>query len=250
MGARVIMIAATVLRRENWNSTPYVEHPFPSDIETVLSADELAEFAGRVHRNDWARPRAATNAGYLVTLFESRSAELEHASASFYIDGISTSAAHTFTADAGLSCTLRLQRRIVLNDATFVVPPAVRDDDDIADHFERSVELFHDLAAFLESKGVSREAAREAARTVLPNGTEAALLVTGSMAVWRDVVAWLGTCDEDEELRALSELLLDQLVDVAPNTFQDLMPQRWLALDNPGGGSTRVTPMVTGYRLR
>jgi thymidylate synthase (FAD) len=224
MGARVILVAATVLHRENIASTPYVEHPFPSDVETVLSADELAEFAGRVRSNTWDRHdlSTATNRRYLGTL---SGIELEHASATFYICGVSASAAQAL-AGSGLSCSVSLQRRLVLEDARCVTPPAMLNDDEIAadlsDHFERAIDLYDDLASILELKGFSREHALEAARTVLPNGTEASLLATGTMAAWRAVVARYAPLDEDGELRALAALLLRELNEVAPNTFQDL----------------------------
>jgi thymidylate synthase (FAD) len=247
MSARVILVAATVLYRERLTETRYMEHAFPSDAETVLSADELAEIAGRVRDNDWDRldKATSTNWGYLAQLqMNGQPAEFEHASATFYIDGISIGVARKIQAHRQLAVSLMRPAQVAPNDHRFVTPASLvgGEADDLEQLFETALDLYDEYANELERQGYTLETARSVAECVLPQCTEATLLVTGSMAAWRTAIEDCGADSHDEETRDVAGLLLAQLAIVAPNTFQD-MPRRWIALTNPDGGSTAVVPM-------
>lgn len=232
MTARAILIATTVLYRQRIaDDTPYVEHEFPSDVETVLAADELAELAGRACYASWDRPNptTATNRGYLRNiLMHEHYSVLEHASATFYVDGISRACSHELVRHRHLSFSQLSQRYVNATEYGCVIPPNMRGDGDwqadIEDHFESSLSLYDDFVAQMESSGYSRKEAREAARAVLPNSTETALVVTGNMRAWRGFIAKRMSPGADAEIRDVATLILRELRGVAPNTFQDMPP--------------------------
>jgi thymidylate synthase (FAD) len=93
---------------------------------------------------------------------------------------------------------------------------------DLEAFFEDACDLYEDFVSALEARGYNPTAARDAARSVLPNGTETAILVTGNMRAWRDVISASIRPGMDVEARELSITLLRQLRDVAPNSFQDM----------------------------
>ena len=72
----------------------------PSDIAWDTDADggqALAEFAGRACYESWHKPnpKTATNAGYLRHILEvGHLSVIEHATATFYITGVSRSLTH------------------------------------------------------------------------------------------------------------------------------------------------------------
>jgi thymidylate synthase (FAD) len=227
MVARAILLATTVLYRGRFADTPYSQHPYPSDVETVLSADELAEFAGRSHEGSWDRPDMATNRRYLKALLTGGYfRELEHASATFYITGISRGLTHDLLRNRQLSVSELSQDHIDVRAADVVTPQIMGAHEDMTTDlqafFEDACDLYEDFTSALEARGYSPTAARDAARSVLPNGTETAILVTGNIRAWRDVISASIRPGMDLEARDLSITLLRQLRDVAPNSFQDM----------------------------
>lgn len=245
MTATAILLASTVVYRERFADTPYTEHPFPSDVETVMCADELAEFAGRSGNQSWDRPNpaTATNHDYLrAIIVQEHYSALEHASATFWITGISTASAHDLTSHRGLTYSQLSQRHMDVAEADYALPPAYRlasEPTDIVDEiFDDAVDAYAYLVTRGLANGLSLKEARDAARSVLPNCTETTLLVTGNMKTWREVIDKNGRPGADAVLRLLSQDLRRQLEDVAPNTFQDMPLTGVLVSSLTTGGSS------------
>lgn len=252
--AKALLIASTVLRRWQLEQTPYLPHPLSSGIAddeiAVLSADELAEFAGRACYESWDRPNmdTATNRAYLANIIrQAHFSVLEHASATFYITGVSRSLTHELIRHRHLSFSQLSQRFVDPYTDDPVVPPAVRPEDDLVCDLENlmvdAVDLYETIYSRLSEQGYSRKEAREAARAVLPNCTETAIVVTGNMRAWRDVIAKRSAPGADAEIRELASDLLRQLREIAPNTFQDMQPLRLvdeLSDDGPIGSAVLI----------
>jgi thymidylate synthase (FAD) len=231
----VLLIAHTVITGwGNMRDAGWIDHPdkmedWP-DHDHFWDADNLAEFGGRLCYQSWERPNpdTATNAGYLDNIIKQQHfSVLEHASATFYLDGISRSLTHELVRHRHLSFSQVSQRYVDSSKVRFIPPPAIINeggetlalfDDALAaqrDHYAQLVKM-------LESAGLGRKEARQAARAVLPNATETKILVTGNMRAWRDVIAKRNTPFADNEIHALAAELLRQLKELAPNTFQDM----------------------------
>lgn len=92
---------------------PYVKHGIvgpdgeflPFD-EWVANADELGEMAGRLCYKSWKRPNPVTanNKGYIGNIIaQQHFSVLEHASATFWISGVSRSLTHELVRHRHLS---------------------------------------------------------------------------------------------------------------------------------------------------
>lgn len=66
-----------------------------------------------------------------------------------------------------------------------------------------------------------RKAARQAARSVLPNATETKIVVTGNARAWRHFLEQRGSRHAEPEIRKLANIVLTKLQAAAPNLFSD-----------------------------
>lgn len=202
-------------------------------------ADTLAEFAGRACYQSFHKPNPATreNADYLANILRQQHfSVLEHASATFYVTGVSRALTHELIRHRHLSFSELSQRFVNVENAEFVTPPALRDtwdellvgEDRVSgvrgateELIEDGQEVYQALVKYLEGKGYKRKQAREAARAVMPNATETRIVVTGNMRAWRDMLTKRYSVHADAEIRELATELLRQLRQIAPATFQD-----------------------------
>lgn len=210
----------------------------PPDVPWSTDADggeALVEFAGRACYQSWDKPnpRTATNAAYLSHIIDvGHFAVLEHASASFYITGVSRSCTHELVRHRHFSYSQLSQRYVPEHDAQVVMPPGLHDDPDLqrivlaaADASRRAYE---EVLAKLEAKladqpnaVLRRKQARQAARAVLPNDTETRIVVTGNYRAWRHFIAMRASEHADVEIRGLAVACLRELAAVAPAVFAD-----------------------------
>src|SRR5258708_39543750 len=71
------------------------------------------------------------------------------------------------------------------------------------------------------TKPARRKAARQAARSVLPNATETKIFVTANARALRHFLEQRGSRHAEPEIRQLANKLLDVLVQESPNLFGD-----------------------------
>jgi thymidylate synthase (FAD) len=82
-----------------------------------------------------------------------------------------------------------------------------------------------------------RKAARQAARSVLPNAAATKIVVTGNARAWRHFIEQRGSRHADAEIRRLARLVWEPLHHAAPNLFGDY---NWIRL--PDGSWEANTP--------
>lgn len=210
----------------------------PPDVPWSTDADggaALVEFAGRACYQSWSKPnpRTATNAAYISHIIEvGHFAVLEHASVSFYITGISRSCTHELVRHRHFSYSQLSQRYVPDDEASVVMPPGLEDDPELqqivlaaADASRAAYDtLLAELEARLENQPnavLRRKQARQAARAVLPNGTETRIVVTGNYRAWRHFIAMRASEHADTEIRRLAIACLRELSGVAPAVFAD-----------------------------
>src|SRR5260370_31083906 len=106
------------------------------------------------------------------------------------------------------------------------------DDPELQDIFKAAADAsratYTELLTRLEAKFADqpnavlrRKQARQAARAVLPNGTETRIVVSGNYRAWRHFIAMRASEHADVEMRRLAIECLRQLVDLAPQVFSD-----------------------------
>lgn len=196
--------------------------------------DALVEFAGRACYQSWNRPSPATasNEDYVCNLITvGHLSVLEHASATFYVTGVSRSLTHELVRHRHLSFSQLSQRFVDESTATYVIPPVLRGDPDrdelnddqlLAEAMNYARTRYLDLVEQLtQHYGLARKQAREAARCVLPNMTETKIVVTGNYRAWRHFIDLRATPQADAEIRQLALAVLASLQGIAPSTFND-----------------------------
>ena len=209
----------------------------PPDVPWETDADggqALVEFAGRACYQSWSKPnpRTATNASYISHIIEvGHFSVLEHASASFYISGVSRSCTHELIRHRHFSFS-QLSQRYVHDEARVVLPPGLEDDPELRQVVlaaaDASRSAYEHLLSELETRFADapnavlrRKQARQAARAVLPNDTETRIVVTGNYRAWRHFIAMRGSEHADTEIRRLAIACLRELSAVAPAVFAD-----------------------------
>lgn len=234
---KVTLIAHTILSHADSSGGELFafeqDSPYLSTLEST-DADDLAEFAGRSCYESYNRPNpeTATNEAYLANIIKQKHfSVLEHASATFYITGISRALTHELIRHRHLSYSQLSQRFVDSKNAKVIIPPAIqalpageRENaiHEIEDAFRRSILDYEYLNQTLEDHGCTRKEAREAARAVLPNATETKIVVTGNMRAWREFVEKRNAEGADAEIRELAKRLLIELKEIAPSSFQDM----------------------------
>ena len=210
----------------------------PPDVPWRTDADggeALVEFAGRACYQSWSKPnpRTATNGSYIKHIIDvGHFAVLEHASATFYITGISRSCSHELVRHRHLSYSQLSQRYVPDDDARVVLPSGLRDDPELRDIVlaaaDASRAAYLQVLAKLEAKledqpnaVLRRKQARQAARAVLPNDTETRIVVTGNYRAWRHFIAMRASEHADIEIRRVAIACLRELAQVAPAVFAD-----------------------------
>lgn len=249
---KVRLIAATLLMDEGPEDLhPYTKHEwdFHDRSTWVGNADELAEIAGRLCYKSWARPNphTSTNEGYLSNIIgQQHFSVLEHASATFWISGVSRSLTHELVRHRHLSFSQVSQRYVDESEGEYVTHPALEEyrdryfldsdsEDDMhppqigdwLDMFNTNNRSFYkEIVEKLVANGVDRKTARGAARGVLSNATATELIVTGNHRTWRELLGKRLSSGADAEIRQLAILLLAELRVIAPNTYQDFEEEK------------------------
>jgi thymidylate synthase (FAD) len=210
----------------------------PDDVAWVTDVDggqALIEFAGRACYQSWSKPNpaTATNAGYLQHLLEvGHLSVLEHATATFYVTGVSRSLTHELVRHRHLSYSQLSQRYVPERTAPSVPPPVIQDDPELLALFTSAyhssqaaygqlLEALEKRFAGVEQPTARRKQARQAARAVLPNATETRIVVSGNFRAWRDVIVTRATEAADVEIRAFAIAVLRELTAHAPHAFAD-----------------------------
>lgn len=216
---RVQLIAHTV-------STAQSEDILESQPDST-DAEYLTTLAGRACYQSFHRPNAATklDEDYLKrTLFEQGHWSIaEHASATFYLEGVSRAFTHELIRHRHLSYSQLSQRFVDESDAAYVVPPAMRGEVLLARDLDQRVDdMLENYAIAVDElieEGYSRKQAREAARAFLPNCIETKIVVTGNLRAWHEVTQRRMQPDADAEMQEVMALIYDELTEIAPAIF-------------------------------
>lgn len=204
------------------------EEFFYGDREALLNdADTLAHFAGRSCYQAWNMPNEATrtNQGYINNIInQGHFSVLEHASVTFYIEGVSRNLTHELIRHRHLSYSELSQRFVNMEEANFIVPPAMREEGIESFSIKNdstSLNRYKSAVQRLLDFGKTRKQAREAARSYLPSGMETRIVLSGNHRAFRDMLKKRYSVHADAEICELAELLLEELRKIAPATYQD-----------------------------
>jgi thymidylate synthase (FAD) len=236
---KVDIIAATqIITRQPMTDIGYTFHDDEKDLH-IADASELSEFAGRLCYKSWNRPNpaTATNQGYLANIQKQRHfSVLEHGTVTFLISDISRNCTHEIVRHRHFSFSQVSQRYVDETSSHVVIPEILssvwEDDNDFALDGSETIDhlhyLYEQMVTRLKLNGVTGKKARQAARFILPGGTETAIVVSGNHRSWREFIEkrYLPGKDVvDPEIWNVARLAFNQLSALEPNIYQDLYHQ-------------------------
>ena len=236
---RVELIAHTTLACNG--RSPAIEGHMSLDPDAG-DMQQLVEFAGRSCYESFRKPNPATarNADYIArTLHEQKHWSIaEHATATFYITGVSRALTHELVRHRHLSYSQLSQRFVDESWAYFVIPPAVEKSEaetifntgdgyimqerlsGALEHWGNEAQRNYGvLVDALTAEGLPRKQAREAARAVLPNMVETRIVVTGNLRAWHEVIERRTAPDADAEFQQVAGMIRQELQRLAPEVF-------------------------------
>lgn len=196
--------------------------------ESSTEAEHLTTLAGRLCYESFHRPNPDTedDRDYIrsTVIQKQHYSIVEHASATFLIEGVSRNLTHELIRHRHLSFSQLSQRFCDESDRDFVMPPAmvesrVSEEFDLLDY---SREGYEETVTLLAERGYTRKQAREAARYFLLSGMETKIVVTGNHRAWYEMLNKRLSPQADAEIRKLAQELLGQLRVLAPSIYEGL----------------------------
>ena len=164
---------------------------------------------------------------------------LEHANYSFLFYGISRSVTHELVRHrAGVGISQISQRYVSGKVLRFVERPEYQADDVLHQAFERRIDIAANDYALTAERLISqqksgseilsadaktdlRKKVQQAARSLLPNETEAPIVVTANVRAWRHILSMRASPHAETEIRELAFRTYLCLVAIEPILFGD-----------------------------
>lgn len=221
------------------------DHGVTWSSDSSVASEVVTESAGRVCYMSFAKPRPGGNQAYLSHIKEvGHGSVFEHAVWTFLITGVSRSLTHELVRHrAGWAYSQLSQRYVDESVAEYVEPDIIAADpelhaiwlDAISHMHGAYVELAEKLNAKLADpqaaaaamlppdadRTTRRKTARQAARSVLPNATETKITVTANARALRHFLEQRGSVHAEPEIRKLTNVVLELLVQDSPSLFGD-----------------------------
>jgi thymidylate synthase (FAD) len=212
---------------EIWNRTPASTEP-----------EEIVEAAGRIcYMSFGERQSPKDTAAYIRNLIRlEHESVLEHAVWSFVLAGVSRAFTHQLVRHRiGFAFSQLSQQYRDHTDARVVEPRLVGLSPPVEAIWRRSLEqslaAYSEIMSIIDSDEMNQllpeerreqlRAIRSAARSVLPEATEAVIFFTANARAIRYFLDTRGEILGDEEMRRVSALLLTAVRTEAPSLFQD-----------------------------
>ena len=142
---------------------------------------------------------------------------IEHASFTFYIEGVSRALTHQLVRHRVASYSQQSQRYVSLNNFTYVIPEKIEERPYLKARFEETMQRIAEEYAALQE-----EVPTEDARAVLPNACTAKIVVTMNARELRHFFKLRCHKTAQSETRQLALKMLAQAREVAPIFFADL----------------------------
>jgi thymidylate synthase (FAD) len=207
-----------------------------TDSET--GTELLCELAGRIcYLSFGERQGRKSNHDYLMNILQmEHGSVLEHAVWNFIVTGVSRSFSHELIRHrAGWGYSQLSQRYVDESETDFVEPDVIAFDPEAHAIWLEAVQHAHSaylrLAELLSEKLASerpdltrrnkRIAARQAARSVLPNATETKIFITANARALRHFIEYRGAPDAEPEIRKVAVAILRIMREEAANLFGD-----------------------------
>ncbi len=142
---------------------------------------------------------------------------LEHAVATFRIEGGSRSFTHQLVRHRLASFTQQSQRYVEEIGFRYVVPPSIEENPEAKEIFHEFIEFSKRAYKKLRDLGIKKEDAR----FVLPNAVCSEIVISANFREWRHIIELRGHPSAQWEIRKMAIEVLKILKEKAPSVFFD-----------------------------
>ncbi|MDO9541963.1 MAG: FAD-dependent thymidylate synthase [Kiritimatiellia bacterium] len=178
--------------------------------------EEVIEFAARVCYRSMGKKGPGTAAKLIPKLIAMRhESPLEHASATFYINGCSRAMTHQLVRHRLISVSQESQRYVDKKSFAYVIPPSVAGKQ--KKEFKKDMENIRAMYAGWQNRGLKKEDAR----FVLPNACASDIVISANFREFRHIFAVRCSPHAQWEIRETCSIMLRELYARAPSVFQD-----------------------------
>ena len=143
---------------------------------------------------------------------------LEHAYATFHIDGCSRAMTHQLVRHRLASYSQRSQRYVSEEMFDFVVPPSIKKCVGCIYEFEDDMRTIQNMYDKWRDRGIPKEDAR----FVLPNACTTSIMVSANFREWRHILSLRTSKYAQWEIRDVCNEILNVLEANAPACFDDI----------------------------
>jgi len=218
----------------------YLEDPMPSP------GTSLCKFAGQLCYMSFGDKRTKNSEAqkYIGNILESKHGSvLEHANYTLLLYGVSRSLTHELVRHrAGFAYSQVSQRYVGEDSLRFVERPEYQNNPELHKAFEQRIDqirseyirLTNNLVQLQREKtpelSIEEEQkqsekikkCRQVARSILPNETEAPIVVTANVRAWRHFLEMRGSLHAESEMRILAKRVWQVLKEMDPTLFHDI----------------------------
>jgi thymidylate synthase (FAD) len=177
--------------------------------------EKLLERAGRLC---YASVMGDTTKFLRARVQEGHLSLIEHATASFYIGGISRACSHQLVRHRLCSFSQRSQRYVVEDNANSVVPPSIAQNEEASRIYRDFMDQSRDVYKRLRKLGIPKEDSR----FVLPNATATELIMSFNFREALHIFRVRISPNAQWEIRGVCARMLEELYPIAPAVFGDL----------------------------
>ncbi len=210
-------------------------------LAVTEKAEQLIEFAARVcYRSHPSAQEGSAEKLIGRLLAMGHESPLEHASATFHIQGCSRAMSHQLVRHRMMSVSQQSQRYVQEACFEFVTPPSLPADSRA--EFARDMESIRAMYAKWKNSGLKNEDAR----FVLPNACATNIVITANFREFRHIFKLRCARNAQWEIREACAHMLRLLHQHAPAVFDDLMPLVAETAEAPSGHSAGSGAGPTG----
>lgn len=187
-------------------------------LSITPNAEKLIENAGRTAYLSFEKQRRGSEKRFIRMLVKrGHLSVLEHAYATFRIQGVSRAFTHQLVRHRLCSYTQQSQRYVDESTFSYVEPDSIKNNEEAHSLFASSLDRAKEVYSQLQKLGISNEDAR----FVLPNAVESQIVVTANLREWRHIVELRGGPQAQWEIRRAAIDILRILKKHAPTAFGD-----------------------------
>lgn len=184
----------------------------------TTNAEKHIETCGRVCYQSVPSNNYKTG-GLIKALIKSgHESVLEHAIATFNIDGISRACSHQLVRHRLASYSQKSQRYVKESQFEYVIPPEIlKKESQIRNQYVLHMQQIQDMYNYWKEIGIKNEDAR----MVLPNACTTEIVMSTNFREWRKIIELRCDSHAQWEIRLLCNKILTILYNKCPNVFED-----------------------------